>query len=387
MRHIHCLNNISNVGLQALPNTYQLTDDINQADAILVRSAQMHDMILPDSVLAVARAGAGVNNIPLADYAKTGVVVFNTPGANANAVKELTLAGMLLASRDIYGGISWIKENQSDENIAKSIEKVKSQFGGTEIFGKTIGIVGLGAIGILIAQACDALGLKVVGYSLPEPLKAVMHLLPKNIVLVDHIEALFEASDFISLNVPLLAETKHTVNKQTIELMKDGVIILNFARDALVNDDDIEAALKSGKVRHYVTDFPNSRTAQMQGVIAIPHLGASTEEAEDNCAQMAAMQVKAYIETGTIKNAVNYGDLEADDLNGKGRFAIHYMVDDLKVSELKKSIENKMTILSFKTSQKNQFGYALIDTKEQADQASIDQLRHHKGIIRVRKIA
>lgn len=387
MRHIHCLNNISSVGLKALPLTYHLTDDINQAEAILVRSAQMHDMVLPPSVLAVARAGAGVNNIPLTDYAKTGVVVFNTPGANANAVKELTLAGMLLASRDIYGGMKWIKDNQADEHIAKSIEKAKSQFGGTEIFGKTIGIVGLGAIGILIAQACDALGLKVVGHSLPEPLKAVMHLLPKNILIVDRIEALFEVSDFISLNVPLLEETKHTVNKNTILHMKDGVIILNFARDALVNDDDIEIALKSGKVRHYVTDFPNSKTAQMKGVIAIPHLGASTEEAEDNCATMAAMQVKAYIETGTIKNSVNYGDLEAEDLVGQGRMAIHYLVDELTISDLKKSVEQKFTILSFKTSQKHQFGYALIDTNERSDQKTIDQLLNIKGIIRVRKIA
>lgn len=386
MRHIHCLNNISSVGLESLPKTYQLTDDLNMADAILVRSAQMHDMVLPQNVLAVARAGAGVNNIPLEPFASKGVVVFNTPGANANAVKELTLAGMLLASRDIYGGISWVKENQNDEHIAKSIEKAKSQFAGTEIYQKTIGIIGLGAVGILVAQACEALGLKVVGYSLPEPLKAVMHLLPKHIELVDSIDTLFKQSDFISLNVPLLEATKHTINQKSIEIMKDGVIILNFARDALVNDDDIEKALKSGKVRHYVTDFPNQKTAQMQGVIAIPHLGASTKEAEDNCAFMAANQVKNYIETGTIKHAVNYGDLEAEDLNGQGRVVLHYLIDALHISDLKKRIEQKLTIQSFKTSQKNQFGYAIIDTKERADQHTIDQLFDLKGVIRVRQI-
>lgn len=386
MRHIHCLNNISKVGLKALPETYHLTDQISNSDAILVRSAQMHDLELPKSVLAVARAGAGVNNIPLENYAKKGVVVFNTPGANANAVKELTLAGMLLASRDIYGGMQWIKENAKDPNITKSIEKAKSQFAGTEINNKTIGIIGLGAIGILIAQACDALGLNVVGYSLPEPLKGVMHLLPKNIKIVDSKETLFQMSDFISLNVPLIEETKHTINKETLKLMKDGVIILNFARDGLVNDDDIEVALESGKVRHYVTDFPNQKTANMNGVIAIPHLGASTEEAEDNCAYMAAQQVKNYIETGTIKHSVNFGDIEADDLNGQGRIAIIYMTEQIKIADIKKRIEQKLSILSFKTSQKNQFGYALIDTKELADEETIEMLLKIEGLIRVRKI-
>lgn len=304
---IHCLNSISKVGLNELPQDFTLTNSIEDADAILVRSAVMHELTVPQSLIAVARAGAGVNNIPLDVYAKQGIVCFNTPGANANAVKELILAGMLLASRDIIGGANWIVANQNDPEIAKTVEKAKNQFGGTEIKGKTIGIIGLGAIGMQLAKACSALGMKVIGY---ERFASRLDRLemPESMVLASAVEELYPVSDFISLNVPLNNETKHMINSKALDLMKDGVVILNFARDLLVNDQDMSVALEGKKVRRYVTDFPNNETAKMKGVLAIPHLGASTEEAEDNCAYMAVHQLIDYIKQGNIKNSVNFPD-------------------------------------------------------------------------------
>ncbi len=305
MRFVHCLNKISPVGLQALSSEYQLTDHIDQADAILVRSAVMHDMILPPSVKVVARAGAGVNNIPLDIYAKQGVVVFNTPGANANGVKELTIAGMLLASRDIIGGHQWIKENHDDPEISKTVEKIKSTYGGTEIKGKTIGIIGLGAIGFELAKSCVALGMKVIGTK-RNLLSLDQEQIPEGMVLVKTKEELYQSCDFISLNVPLTPDTKGMIDQRAFQKMKDGVILLNFARDTLVNDDDLHEAILNKKVRCYVTDFPNPKTVNMPNVIAIPHLGASTEEAEDMCATMAIHQMESYLDHGNIINSVNF---------------------------------------------------------------------------------
>lgn len=308
-RQIHCLNKISPVGLKVLPNNYKISDSLQEnVDAILVRSAAMHEMELPKSVLAVARAGAGVNNIPLDRFAEEGVVVFNTPGANANGVKELVIAMMLLAARDIRGSMEWVKENKADPEINKSMEKAKGAFAGTEILGKTLGVIGCGAIGSLVADAASKLGMKVIAV---EPSEAVIK---KNAELLKEVELvnfdeLYKRSDYITIHVPLLDATKGMLNKEAFAKMKDGVIIINAARDALVNDDDLKEALESGKVRRYVTDFPNAKTANVDGVVAISHLGASTEESEDNCAAMAANQVVNYLENGNIVNSVNYPNI------------------------------------------------------------------------------
>jgi len=363
MRKIICLNNISKIGLKALPHDYQITTDMAEADAVLVRSANMLEMPLPENVLAVARAGAGVNNIPLEPYAKQGVVVFNTPGANANAVKELTVAGMLLAVRDIHGGIKWIEGNKSDPDINKNMEKAKAAFAGTELLGKTLGVVGLGAVGAYIAGAGGALGMNVIGYeAAPEGvLPQNKSKLPPNIVFAATIEELYEEADFISLNVPLLPATKGMINKDSIALMKDGVIILNLARDAIVNDEDMRAALQSKKVRKYVTDFPNYATANMEGVIAMPHLGASTEEAEDNCAYMAANQLVDFIENGNITNSVNYPNICAGPfIEGRRLVILHENKDKLGTTIIETVGARRKIVQSISKTRGN-YGITLID--------------------------
>lgn len=309
MRNVHCLNKISPVGLKQLPKDYQLVDSIDNANAVLVRSAAMHEMELPSSVLAVARAGAGVNNIPLDKYAEKGVVVFNTPGANANAVKELTIAMMLLAARDIRGSMNWVSENKADPEINKTMEKAKSAFAGTEILGKTLVVIGCGAIGALVADACKKLGMNVIGVeSSPATLERNKDLLAG--VKIFPLEEAIKEADYLTIHVPLLDATKKMINASLLSKMKDGVIVINAARDALVDDDAMSEALASGKVRRYVTDFPNAKSANTDGVIAISHLGASTEEAEDNCAAMAAKELVDFIENGNIINSVNYPRLD-----------------------------------------------------------------------------
>ncbi len=311
MKNVQLLNKIAKCGTDIFDENYAVAESIENPDAIMVRSAVMHDMEFGDNLKAIARAGAGVNNIPLDKCAEQGIVVFNTPGANANGVKEAALCGMLLACRDIVGGINWVKSAKDDPNVAKLVEKEKSKFAGTEIKGKTLGIIGLGAIGGPLANAAVHLGMDVLGCDPYISVEAAWNL-SRAVHKVNTREDIFKNSDIISIHVPLIdnpdpsVATKYMINKDTIAMMKDGVIILNFARDALVNDDDIEAALKSGKVRRYVTDFPNARTAGMEGVIAIPHLGASTEESEDNCAVMAAKQLREYLELGNIVNSVNF---------------------------------------------------------------------------------
>ncbi len=307
-RKIYCLNKISKVGLGVLPSNYKVVEELVGSDAVLVRSAAMHEMDLPESVKCVARAGAGVNNIPLDKYAEKGVVVFNTPGANANAVKELTIAMMLLAARDIRGSMEWVKENKGDPEINKTMEKAKSAFAGTEILGKTLGVIGCGAIGALVADAASKLGMKVVGV---EPSMGTRERYKDLLAGVKFVELdeLLKVSDYITVHVPLMDATRGMINKAALSKAKDGVIVINAARDALVNDDDMKEALATGKVRRYVTDFPNAKSANTEGVIAISHLGASTEEAEDNCAMMAAKQVVEFIENGNIVNSVNYPNL------------------------------------------------------------------------------
>lgn len=365
--NILCLNKISPVGMKVLPSSYKVTEDINEADAILVRSAAMHEMVLPERVVAVARAGAGVNNIPLDVYAKAGVVVFNTPGANANAVKELTIAGMLLAARDIRGSMEWVKANKDDELINKSMEKAKGAFAGTEILGKTLGVIGCGAIGALVAQAAGALGMHVIGV---EPSKATIernkHLFPADMEIVSYDE-LYKRADYISVHVPLLDATKGMLNKETFAKMKDGVIIVNCARDAIVNDDDLKVAIEQGKVRRYVTDFPNHKTANMEGVVAISHLGASTEEAEDNCAAMAAKQVVDYIENGNIINSVNFPRIDLGKKEGK-RVVVLFEGDKVKeVSE----IVNKAGVKKLASGIKGAFGAVVAEVSGEVDKAAL----------------
>ena len=384
MKKIHCLNPISNVGLRELPQNYQVHSDINQADAVLVRSAAMHETILNESVLAVARAGAGVNNIPLDEYAKKGVVVFNTPGANANAVKELVIAGMLLASRDIKGGMNWVDSNQNDTEIAKQVEKAKGQFGGTEIFNKTIGIFGLGAVGVLLANACSALGMKV--YAVTKDLEYLKEVkLPDDLVIFNTNEELFPKCDFISLNLPLIPETKHMINKNTLNQMKDGVIILNFARDGLVNDQDLMDAIQSKKVRKYVTDFPNEVTAKMEGVISIPHLGASTEEAEENCAVMAIHQVVDYLENGNIKNSVNYPNIQVGMKKSKNRVSILYDAA-INLHEKLHPYFSKKEVVQCVDRKNNKYGCTIVDMNDDMSNELLETIRKIQGVIKIRII-
>jgi D-3-phosphoglycerate dehydrogenase len=379
MYRVHCLNPISKIGLQELPQTYELTDEIDGATAILVRSAVMHELELPQSVKAVARAGAGVNNIPLDVYAQKGVVVFNTPGANANAVKELTLAGMLLASRDIHGGMNWVKANREDADIAKTVEKAKAKFGGTEIKGKTIGIIGLGAIGMELAKSCVALGMKVIGTK--RNLSTIDRLeLPENMRLVKTKEELLDASDFISLNVPLSSDTKHLLDEEAFKKMKDGVIILNFARDALVDDEALREALDAKKVRAYVTDFPNVATANMQGVLAIPHLGASTEEAEDNCAVMAIDQMVDYIEHGNITHSVNFPDATLGKKRSH-RFTLLCSSITDTTDVMKAFAGYKVHQSVMKSNQKYQT--IIIEVEQKPDQALVTKLHDFPGVIHI----
>ena len=304
MYKVHCLNNISKVGLATFSSEYEITDLIDGADVLLVRSANMHEMEIPASVKCIARAGAGVNNIPLDSLAKRNIPVFNTPGANANAVKELVIAGMLLACRDIIGGNEWVRANATDENVGKSAEKAKKAFAGTEISGKTLGIIGLGAIGRLVAGATESLGMKVIGndpYLSPEQAKNIS----SSLRFEQNINTLYQMSDFITIHVPATNETAGMINASAIQTMKDGVVFLNFSRDKLVNDADMANAIRAGKVRKYVTDFANAEVVKMDNAIVLPHLGASTEEAEDNCAKMAVEEVMKYLQTGEKVHCVN----------------------------------------------------------------------------------
>ena len=366
MYKIHCLNNISKEGLSVLSSDYALTDDIKDSHAILVRSFNMHELDLNQQVVAVARAGAGVNNIPLDKYANQGIVVFNTPGANANAVKELTIAGMFLAARNLYPGMNWVKENNQDPDIQKNMEKAKKAFAGTEILNKTIGIIGLGAIGIMLANTCAKMGMKVLGTK--RNLDTLKDLdFHDNVTLVKTKEEIYEKADYISLNIPLNDHTKHLIDKKAFDQMKDGVIILNFARDKLVNDDDLEVAIKNGKVRAYVTDFPNPKTAQMDGVIAFPHLGASTEEAETNCAIMASTEISKFIETGAIKHSVNYPDISVEPKQTKYRYVILCKVHETHQEKYTKEIISLFENINHVYQAYNQqYGVIIIDSNEKA---------------------
>lgn len=390
MIQIQTLNKISPVGLAQLGDNYQVADTVENPDAILVRSAVMHEMEFGSNLLAIARAGAGVNNIPLDRAAENGIVVFNTPGANANGVKELAIAGMLLASRDIVGGINWVQTIKDEETVAKMVEKGKSKFAGTEIKGKKLGIIGLGAIGGPLGNAAVSLGMDVYGCDPYISVEAAWNL-SRAIHHVKTREEIFKNCDIISVHVPLIKNddpnvgTEKMINAETIAMMKDGVIILNFARDLLVDDEAMEAALKSGKVRKYVTDFPNAKTAVMEGVIAIPHLGASTEEAEDNCAAMAAKELVDYLENGNIKNSVNFPNAEMNAV-GKKICILHKNIPAV-IASLTAAISNAGgNIENMVNASRKDYAYTMIDVTG-ADAAPISAaMQAIEGVIRVRVI-
>ena len=386
MKTIHCLNAISKYGLGFLTEDYKLTEDIQEAEGILVRSASLHETEFSDALLAIARAGAGVNNIPLEDCAKKGIVVFNTPGANANGVKELVLAGMLLASRDIIGGIAWCQDNKEDANISKTVEKSKKAFAGGEIKGKKLGVIGLGAIGAEVANAAASLGMEVYGFDPYISVNAAW-MLSRDVKHITSVDTIYEECDFITIHVPLLDGTRGMINAETVGKMKDGVVVLNFARDLLVNDDDMAAALESGKVRKYVTDFPNPKAVNMKNVIAIPHLGASTEESEDNCAKMAVMEMMDYLENGNIRNSVNYPACDMGVCKTVSRVAVmHLNVPNMigQVTGMMASCGINISDMTNKS--REMYAYTLMDLDKKPDEETIQKLSGIGGILRVRVI-
>lgn len=386
MYKYNCLNPIAACGLDLFTADYAKTEDVNEASAILVRSAAMHDMELSDNLCAVARAGAGVNNIPLDKCAEKGIVVFNTPGANANGVKEIVIAGMLLASRDILGGIEWCKENASDENIGKAAEKAKSKFAGTEIKGKKLGVIGLGAIGVLVANAAKHLGMEVYGYDPYISVKAAWNL-SRDIKHVSDVNDIYKECDFITVHVPLLDSTKQMINKEAISMMKDGVIVLNFARDLLVNEEDMVAALAEGKVRKYVSDFANPTTAGKEGVILTPHLGASTAESEDNCAIMAVEEIMDYMENGNIKNSVNYPACDMGVCASASRVAVCHKNIKNTISKITNIFGNAdINIANMVNVSRGDYAYSLLDLETAATDAVLEELKSAEGVLKVRVV-
>lgn len=380
----YCLDKISKVALATLKDGDKTVESLNEADSILVRSSKMHEMALPENILAVARAGAGVNNIPLQDYAEKGVVVFNTPGANANAVKELVIASLLLASRDIIGGNLWVKENAGDENIAKSAEKAKSQFAGNEVFHKSIAVLGLGAIGVLVANACVDLGMQVIGY---DPYLSIHNamLLNKRVTYVSSLEEAVKDVDFLTVHIPLTDSTKGLIGKELINKMKDGATILNLSRDGIIDEEALKKALEEGKIKKYITDFANPNVVKMPNTICFPHLGASTEEAEDNCALMAISELKDYLENGNISNSVNY---PAADAGKKGQ-GVRICINHRNIPGM---INNFTTIISrdggniasLVNKSRNEYAYTIIDADKEVD---MKELLDVPGVLRVRVIA
>ncbi len=386
MYQVHYLNNISPKGTALWTEKYQINQKLEDAQAIMVRSAAMHDMELPKNLLAVARAGAGVNNIPLERCAEEGIVVFNTPGANARSVMELAICGMLLASRDVVGGINWVKEIQNEQGIGKLVEKGKSKFAGQELLGKKLGVIGLGAIGGPLANAARRLGMEVYGCDPYISIDAAWHL-DSHIIRVNNREDIYSQCDIITLHVPLLDSTKHMINAQSLAQMKEGAIILNFARDLLVDDDAMAEALKSGKVKRYVTDFPNEKTANMEGVIAIPHLGASTEESEDNCAKMAVRQVMNYLENGNIVNSVNFPTCDMGVCTKAGRITImHRNIPNCLSRYTAAMAEENINISDMVNRSKGEYAYTMLDIDHPTPPQVVEHLEKLDGVLRVRVI-
>ena len=379
-----CLNAISERGLKAFGNNYQKTEDLSEADAVLVRSADMHQTDLGDNVLAVARAGAGVNNIPLDTCASKGIVVFNTPGANANGVKEMVFAGMLLAARDIVGGVNWVKANAEDENIKKDVEKQKKEFAGTELGGKKLGVIGLGAIGNLVANAAVHFGMEVYGY---DPYISVDWAwnLSRSVRHIDDVETIYRECDYITIHVPLLESTKKMIGKEAIALMKPSAVLVNYARDLLVDEDAVLKALDEGRLGRYVCDFPNPKTNGHEKVILTPHLGASTQESEENCAKMAVEQLIDFLENGNIRNSVNYPACSMGKCRSQHRIAIYH-------GNVKNMIRQFADILSYtnvdnmSNTSRGEYAVTMIDIDDELKEETVEELKAVGGVFRVRVI-
>lgn len=386
MNKIYCLNAIAKVGTEVFGDRYALTENIDEATGIMVRSAAMHDMEFSKNLLAIARAGAGVNNIPLDRCADEGIVVFNTPGANANGVKELVLCGMLLAARDIVGGIEWIQSIKDSKTVAKDTEKGKKNFAGSEIRGKKLGVIGLGAIGSEVANAAAALGMTVLGY---DPFLSVNSAwrLSRKIQHITDLEEIYKNCDYITVHVPLTDKNRGMIGKDTIPMMKDGVVILNFARDLLVDDDAMAQALASGKVKRYITDFPNPKSANMKGCIAIPHLGASTEESEDNCAVMAAEELQDYIDNGNIKNSVNYPACDMGVCTSVARVAILHKNVPNMIGQITSILASyNINIENMTNKSRDTHAYTLLDFETEVTEELKSALSNIAGVLKVRVV-
>ncbi len=385
MYNIQTLNKISKIGLSQFDNKYTCADEIANPDAILVRSASMHDMELPASLKAIARAGAGTNNIPCDKCAEKGIVVFNTPGANANAVKELVIAGLLISSRKVIPGIEWAKTLKGEgDQVGKLVEKGKSAFAGPEIMGKKLGVIGLGAIGVLVANAAEKLGMEVLGYDPYLSVDGAWNL-SRNVKHVTSLDDIFTTCDYISIHVPLNDATKHTVNEETIAKMKDGVRILNYARGELVDSDAIIKALEDGKVASYVVDFPDEKVLGVEGVIAIPHLGASTPESEENCAYMAAKEVIAYLENGSIINSVNMPNVKLGAVNGARVCVIHKNVPNT-IALISSCFSNAgLNIDQLSNNSRGDYAYTVVDIADVTDDA-VKAIEEIEQVISVRVI-
>ena len=386
MHKVHCMNVIAKVGTDELGDGYQIVDDIEGADAIMVRSAKLHDTTFPESLLAIGRAGAGVNNIPLDRCADEGIVVFNTPGANANSVKETVIAALLMASRDYVGGIEWVRENSDDPEVGKAAEKAKKQFSGNEIAGKTLGVIGLGAIGAMVANAARSLGMKVLGYDPYLSIKAAWSL-DRHVKHVTSLDDVLAASDFITIHVPATPKTKGMIGRDEIAKMKDGVTFLNFSRDSLVDEQAMAEALDDGHVAKYVTDFANSVSANMKNAIVLPHLGASTDEAEDRCAIMAARELKDYIENGNIVNSVNFGECDLGPITADARVAIIHKNVPNMIGHITNVLSGAgVNIENMTNKSTGDRAYTLIEITGEVDPQVADQIATIDDVVRVRII-
>ena len=387
MHYIHCLNNISSKGTDLLSSEYELTEDISQSSGILVRSAAMHDMEFSSVVLAIARAGAGVNNIPLDRCAEEGIVVFNTPGANANAVKELVLCALLLGSRGIVDGIQWCRDNAADENIAKTAEKAKKQFAGQEILGKKLGVIGLGAIGAEVANAALNLGMEVYGYDPYVSVNAAWRI-SSDVHHITDVDELFRTCDYLTIHVPAVEGTIGMINEHACSIMKEGAVFLNFSRDTLVDSAAMAAALESGKVKTYITDFATPEVMAMKNAIVLPHLGASTEEAEENCAMMAVKELRNYIENGNIVNSVNYPACDMGIcVDGNSRVAVlHRNVPNIIAQITNLLGEAGINIANLTNKARGEFAYTLVDTEAPVDEAMAEKLAAIESVCRVRVV-
>ena len=378
-----CLNPIAGVGLDLLTDDYKKVEALSDAQAVLVRSASMHELELPDTLVAVARAGAGVNNIPLEECAKRGIVVFNTPGANANGVKELVFAGMLLAARDVVGGINWCASEKDNADIAKAAEKQKKNFAGTELFGKKLGVIGLGAIGIKVANTARHFGMEVYGYDPYISVNAAWNL-SRDVKHINDTETIYRECDYITIHVPLMDATKKMISAEAIAMMKPTAVVLNFARDQLVDEEAMVAALAEGRIRKYVSDFANPTTVGKPGCIVIPHLGASTEESEDNCAVMAVQEIRDYMENGNIKNSVNFPNVIMERSGVQRLCVIHRNVPAILAKITTQLSEDGVNVENLTNKSKKDYAYTMVDVNTRLTEEAVEELRAIPNMIRVR---